>query len=120
MKENKSLNLDRAYPYNSLEFRNGIALLLQAFAYSQDAETDIWDFALEIDKLYESGLTICDLRWLVSKQYVEHGRESSVYGDTNRLFQANNGLIFVPATCFVITPTGANFAGRLLEEPLAD
>ena len=49
-------------------------------ADAREASVDLWDFALEIDKLYATGLTVSDLRWLVAKKFVDHGRESSVYG----------------------------------------
>ena len=45
-----------------------------------------------IDKLYETGLTISDLRWLVAKGLVQHGQETSVYGDSHRSFRPSDGL----------------------------
>jgi len=40
--------------------------LWQAYQYGQDPGEDLWDFALESDRLYETELTISDLRWLVA------------------------------------------------------
>ena len=74
--------------------RSGLALLWRAYMYAQDARVDLWDFALEIDNLYETGLTISDLRWLVAKGLVEHGRETSVYGDSHRSFHPSEGFNF--------------------------
>ena len=51
---------------------------------SQDAGADLWDFALENDRLYATGLTISDLRGLVAKGFAEHGQETSFYGDHHR------------------------------------
>jgi hypothetical protein len=94
--------------------RAGLALLWQAYMYAQDAGAAPWDFALESDRLYETELTISDLRWLVAKGFAEHGQETSVYGDPHRSFRPGTGLNFVPTTCFVLTPKGAEFAGRIL------
>src|SRR5271168_1923143 len=47
--------------------RAGLALLSQAHLYGLDAGAVPWDFALENEYLYETELTISDLRWLVAK-----------------------------------------------------
>jgi hypothetical protein len=99
--------------------RAGLALLWQAYQYAQDAGADLWDFALESDRLYETGLTISDLRWLLAKAFAEHGQETSFYGDPHRSFRPGIGLKFVPTTCFVLTPAGAEFAGRVLKASVA-
>jgi hypothetical protein len=95
-------------------FKAGLVLLRQAYRYTQDAGADQRDFAVENAMLYETGLTISDLRWLVAKGFAEHGQETSFYGDRHRSFRPSIGLNFVPTTCFVLTPKGADFAGRIL------
>ena len=98
--------------------RDGLALLWQSYTYAQNARADVWDFALEIDRLYEASLTISDLRWLIAKGLAQHGLETSVYGDSHRSFRPNGGLNFLPATCFVLTPKGAKFAKSVLNDSL--
>ncbi len=110
---------EQAAPPIDDNFRAGLALLWQAYMYAQDAGADLWDFALENDRLYETELTISDLRWLVAKGFAEHGQETSFYGDPHRSFRLSGGLNFVPTTCFVLTPKGAEFAGKVLKEPAA-
>lgn len=95
--------------------RAGIKMLLRAYAFGQDVGTEMWDFALEIDTLYTSGLTISDLRWLVAKRFVEHGQESSKYGAPHRSFRPGAGYFFTPTTCFVLTADGATFAGHFMK-----
>jgi hypothetical protein len=92
-----------------------LALLWHAYDCAQDAHGVAWDFALEIGKLYEVGLTITDLRWLVVKGYVAHGAETSSYGDAHRSFTPSEGLNFVTTTCVVLTEKGAAFAGQVLQ-----
>ena len=79
----------------------------------------MWDFALENDHLYETGLTISDLRWLIAKRFAGHGQEMSFYGDPHRSFRPSDGLNFVPTTCFVLTAKGVEFAGKALKESTA-
>lgn len=107
-------NAQPAAPPMDDNFLAGLTMLLQAYTYAQDARADLWDFALEIDVLYQTGITISDLRWLVTKGYAQHGRETSVYGDAHRSFQPSDGLNFSETTCFVLTPSGADFAGKAL------
>jgi hypothetical protein len=102
-----------------ISFEAGPALLWQAYRYAQNAGAVLWDFALENDKPYETGLTISDLRWLVAKGYAQHGQETSFYGDPHRSFRASAGLNFGPTTCFVLTPEGAEFANMVLKDSAA-
>jgi len=98
--------------------RVGIALLGHAYTCAQNTGVNLWDFALEIDRLYAAGLTINDLRWLVAKGFVEHGQESSVYGTPHRSFRPGGGFFFEHTTCVVLTPSGAAFADHFLKEPV--
>jgi hypothetical protein len=121
MTENKSLADDgrgeQSTPPIDDSIVAGLALLSQAYRYAVDAGADVWDFALENENLYAAALTISDLRWLVAKGFAEHGQETSFYGDHHRSFRPSRGLNFLPTTCFVLTPEGAEFAGRILKEP---
>lgn len=96
--------------------RAGLALLRQAYAYAQDAGADLRDFALEINELYETGLMISDLRWLVAKRLAEHARETTVYGDPHRSFRPSVGFNFETTTCLVLTPSGAELADHVSRE----
>jgi hypothetical protein len=96
--------------------RAGLTQLFRARTYALDAGADLWEFALEIGILYETPLTISDLRWLVAKGFAEHGQETSFYGDPHRSFRSSRGLNFLGTSCFVLTPKGAEFAGKVLVE----
>jgi hypothetical protein len=71
-----------------------------------------------VNRLYATGLTISDLRWLVAKKFVEHGRESSVYGALHRAFHPGAGFVFDTRTCVVLTSAGAAFAGEFLNQSI--
>jgi hypothetical protein len=92
-----------------------LSLLRHAYDCVQDAHAAPWDFALEIGKLYEAGMTITDLRWLVVKGLVEHGGETSAYGDKHRSFTRSDGFNFLTTTCVVLTEKGAALARRVLQ-----
>jgi hypothetical protein len=108
--------MEQAAPPIDRNFRAGLARLWQAYVYAEDAGAALWDFALENDQLYATDMTISDLRWLVAKGLVEHGQETSFYGDPHRSFRPSSGFNFVPTTCFVLTPKGAEFAARIVKE----
>lgn len=97
--------------------RVALRLLWHAFTCALDARADLWDFALEIGKLFDTGLTISDLRWLVAKQFAMHGQESSVYGGPHRSFRRSDGFFFAHTTCAVLTPSGASFVNHFLNKP---
>lgn len=96
-----------------------LALLRHAYDCAQEARAATWDFALEIGKLYEAGLTTTDLRWLVVKGFVEHGAETSAYGDSHRSFTRSAGFNFLTTTCVVLTREGAAFASQVLQTATA-
>lgn len=95
---------------------SGLARLWQAYKFSREAGADLWDFALEINRLYESGITVSDIRWLVAKRYVQHGQETSVYGGSHRTFHRGDGFFFDLNTCVVLTSSGAVFVEQLLNQ----
>ena len=54
-----------------------------AKASPRDAQRETWDFAVEIESLLAEGLTRSDLRWLVSKGYLEHADEANAHPGTS-------------------------------------
>jgi hypothetical protein len=80
--------------------------LEHARACARDANCETWDFAVEIESLLAEGLTRSDLRWLVSKGYLEHAAESTRRGHRRRTFRSCSNLAFSKRTCFVLTEAG--------------
>jgi hypothetical protein len=80
--------------------------LLEALDYAQQTSGDLWEFAVEIQSLHESGLSYNDLRLLVRKNWVEHAREVTVIGQNGRQFQPTGDLTFRRRSCFVLTAEG--------------
>jgi hypothetical protein len=78
-----------------------LALLRHAYDCAEDAHAAPWDFALEIGKLHEAGLTVTELRSLVAEGFVEHGAETSAGGDAHRSFTRSGGFNFSTTTCVV-------------------
>ena len=67
----------------------GLVQLLHSFDYAAESSSSVWDFASEIGVLRAVGMTLGDFRWLVAKGFVQHGEETSVYGDGHRNLPSN-------------------------------
>jgi hypothetical protein len=81
-----------------------------AHDYARDAERDAWQFAVEISRLMELGLTGSDLRWLVEKGYAVHAREITEARDLDRRFALGINTAFSTETRFLLTDSGLAFA----------
>ena len=123
MRDHATPSADRLEEAASLpiddNLRPALALLRHAYDCARDAHAAAWDFALEIGELYEAGLTITDLRWLVVKGFVEHGGETSAYGDKHRSFTRSDGFNFLTTTCVVLTKKGAALACQISQASAA-
>jgi hypothetical protein len=99
------------------QVRNGLHELLSAFDYAHDLDSSLWEFAVEISRLFALGVTTSDLRWLIKRGYLSHAREITSPHDTERRFDSQvKSLAFFDNTCFVLTPAGLTLAGRPPEE----
>ncbi len=86
--------------------QTAIVHLAEAYDYARDTQCDLWDFAVEIDTLTTIGLSLDDVRWLVTGGYVRHGREVTGRSDAARRFRPARDLSFTKTTCFVLTDAG--------------
>lgn len=92
-----------------------LELLLQAHECAADARAERWNFAVEIQTLPEGGFVRTLLRWLISKDLVEHRCETTTGGDPARNFaQPLTPLVFSEKSCFVLTNAGAEYAREFL------
>jgi hypothetical protein len=96
------------------EIINAIHLLLAAFNYARDAQSDAWQFAVEIDELRPRGLSLSDLRWLLAKGFAEHRREVTIPGDTVRSFRPLAATDFPQSTAVILSAAGAQFLALLV------
>src|SRR5271157_627243 len=92
----------------------GLSQLLCAFDYATDVGRDVWDFAIEIAELRSAGMSTSDFRWLVSKGFVQHAQETSLYGAPHRCFRRGDGLTFLTTSALVLTSRGAYELRKLL------
>ncbi|PQO41050.1 hypothetical protein C5Y97_03545 [Blastopirellula marina] len=89
-----------------VRLRRTVEELILAFEYAADTKSNVWDFAVSIQQLRRLGATETDLRWLIRKGIVVHGREVTVRGDNGREFRSTGNLTFSRRTCFVLTEAG--------------
>ena len=97
------------------KFETSLTALGEAYAYAKDSGSSAWDFAVSIETLYAAGLNDNDLRWLVRKGYVEHGREVTREGDDVREFRSTGRLIFSDQTCFILTDVGIAWSLKTID-----
>jgi hypothetical protein len=87
-----------------------LAELAIAHDYACDAGRDAWQFAVEISRLTDLGLSGSDLRWLVEKGFAAHAREITEAGDLDRRFALGINTAFLPETRFLLTDAGLDLA----------
>lgn len=110
--------LDAGEPLLTRRLQRGLESLWTAARYAENTRRSPWDFAVEIDELRAAGVSRNDLRWLILKELVEHGRERPASGPEPRRFEPGDGWSFEPRSCFVLTERGAEFVRLILLEPL--
>jgi len=87
--------------------------LLKAYDYAQDLECSLWDFSVEIERLFALGITTSDLRWLVKRGFISHAEEIAAGHEADRRFDAESqSLAFSSSTCFALTVSGLGIMGR--------
>jgi hypothetical protein len=99
--------------------RAALTLLIEARRYAESVRHDLWDFAVETDRLAAVGLTRNDLRWLLCKGYVTHAAEVKGDQQTHRIFRAVGDLALSDDDCFVLTESGSAFEATLFAQQLA-
>jgi hypothetical protein len=87
-------------------------LLKEARLAALSEQLDIWQFAVEIEQLRALGLSHTDLRSLLLKGYLEHARERTRAGTSQRFFQPLRSLVLPKRTCFVLTAKGLKIASE--------
>jgi hypothetical protein len=110
-----NLQLNRRAAPGRTELTAALGELLKAHDYAVDAACEIWNFAVEIEILRQLGITDTDLRWLISKNYLEHRRDDTGANDSVRRFRTAHPLKFQAQSCFVLTAAGVSFANQFFD-----
>jgi hypothetical protein len=84
----------------------GLALLREAREAAEAAQTDVWEFALEIAQLHTAGLSNTDLRQLLCCDLIKSGVETFRPDAARRSFRCPNSLALPAQSCFVLTEEG--------------
>jgi hypothetical protein len=85
---------------------HALGLLLEAHTYARDLGCDVWEFAVELDRLQAAGVSNSRLRWLLRKGYVTQRVEITGARNGPRTFRSIANLSLRPGTCFVLTAAG--------------
>jgi hypothetical protein len=82
--------------------RRAYRLLQQSAAYASELGRSPWDFAVELGSILGAGCTPSDLRWMVCRGLIRHGREIRERSSSRRRFTPVGSLSFEPRSCFVL------------------
>jgi hypothetical protein len=107
---------ESTFALNNESLRAGLALLWRAYLCAQDTGVNVWEFALRTGRLYASGTTASDLRWMLAKGFAEHGEETSGYDEPHRSFSRSVGYFFNNQTSLILTASGAALAEHVFRE----
>jgi hypothetical protein len=83
-----------------------LELLAKARTMGLQRQKDIWQYAVVRDELLGLGLTGADLRDLIRKGLVDHGREVTTPSQRRRRFEKLNNLSLGKRSCFVLSEQG--------------
>lgn len=89
-------------------FRQGLIALLTAFDYASDSSVAPWQFAVALTDLMAEGATLVDIRWLILRDFAEHGKEITVPGDASRSFRRLPSTSLSADAYVVLTQQGAD------------
>lgn len=89
--------------------RSGLALLLDADDAAHAVGAAPWEFALELSVLVDAGLSVTQLRWLISKGFLEHGIERLPRGRAKRSVHRVKWLKLTKKSCFVLSTSGIEY-----------
>ena len=90
-----------------------MSLLRHAYFYARQSNSDVWEFAMELEQVKSAQISVSDLRWLVRMRLVDHALEVTCLNDSARKFEASDNLSFGDKTCFVLTEKGLEKLTRL-------
>lgn len=91
------------------EIQSALLQLAEAWEYARQSTGNVWDYAVEIERLRVLGLSNNELRWLLRQHFVEHAHEITTAADGDRRFERSLNLALTERTCFVLTSRGVEF-----------
>ena len=105
-------------PGKARKWELALSELLEAHYYATDLGRPVGEFAVELARLAEAGLTNNDLRWLFAKGLVEQTTKVGGVGRRrNRTVRAAAAISFSPRTRIALTKAGLAFASELYPAP---
>jgi hypothetical protein len=87
-----------------------LEVLLRAHADARETRRAVQDFAVELADLRAAGVPGSDLRWLVSRGYVEHLLDITPMRSSKRALRPFPSLAFRANSCFLLTEQGVALA----------
>jgi hypothetical protein len=92
-----------------------LPLLVKSYDYARALKRDIWEFAVEIERLESQGADASDVRWLICNGYAQHGLEVTNGESDKRKFRPLSSLALPRGAGVVLTPDGMSVLGTALK-----
>ncbi len=89
-----------------------LMLLKQALDDAEDVGKEVRQFAISKQQLIAVGAAESDLLWLITQRFVEHLRDVTADGQTQREFRAATAPALRDNSCFVLTHLGKVYIER--------
>jgi hypothetical protein len=102
-------------PIQEPSVRAAFARLLGEFECAASLARTVWDFALELPRLRQTGLSDACLRALIAAGHVDHRVEQTPRA-RHRSFRTAAGAPWPKRSRFVLTAAGARLARQLLQQ----
>jgi hypothetical protein len=92
-------------------------LLRQARRLAENANCEVWDFAVELEELRRTGVSIVEIRWLLVRGFAQQAWELPPLCNGRRRFDKANSWTLRPNSCFVMTDAGLPVVRGLADGP---
>jgi hypothetical protein len=100
---------------------SALPLLREALTDAEQTGFDPWRFAVTATELFDAGLRVTDIRWLIAVGVLDHRVERTRRSGRIRTFRpATPALTVAAQSCFLLTEAGVRFHDRQPAVEVAD
>ena len=95
-----------------------LRIVVKSYDYARTSNRNVWEFAVEIERLEAQGADASDVRWLICNGYALHGLETTNGNSAERAFRPLASLALPAGAGVVLTPQGMAVIGSQAQTPV--